>query len=106
MVGDKRFRCDRVDAIVSNPLYKGVIRHGDEEYPSEHPALVSRGVWEKANAALHPATGRSRFPLYKRDKHVHILKAHLMSLSARHADQIMKQTTHNYYVGGLSPYGP
>ena len=74
VVGVKRFRCDRVDSIISNPIYKGVIRHGEEEYPSQHPALVSKDLWEDANTALHPAEGRTRSPLYKRDKHVHILK--------------------------------
>jgi site-specific DNA recombinase len=74
VVGVKRFRCDRVDAIVSNPIYKGVIRHGDEEYPSQHPALVSKDLWDRANKALHPTGERTRAEVYKRDKHVHILK--------------------------------
>ena len=48
LIGDKRFIGDRVKAIIANPIYKGVIRHGETEYPSEHPALVSAKLWEEA----------------------------------------------------------
>jgi DNA invertase Pin-like site-specific DNA recombinase len=73
VVGEKRFIGDRVGAIIANPIYKGVIKHHDAEYASEHPALVSPKLWEDANAALlNMKGGRAR--LQRRDKHVHILK--------------------------------
>lgn len=73
IVGEKRFREDRIKAIVANPIYKGVISHDDKEYPSEHPALVPAQLWAQANAAINSA-GRERADLQERDKHYHLLK--------------------------------
>jgi hypothetical protein len=54
-------------------LYKGIIKHGDKEYPSEHPALVSPKLWDEANEAIKPEKTESS-KLQRRDKHVHLLK--------------------------------
>ena len=68
-----RFTGDRVKAFIANPIYKGVIRHGDKEYPSEHPALVSEKLWQEANEALTPEKTET-VKIQQRDKHVHLLK--------------------------------
>jgi site-specific DNA recombinase len=73
IVGQKRFLGDRVKAIIGSPIYKGVIKHGNREYPSEHPALVPPKLWEEANAAMIAKQPGQR-GLQARDKHVHILK--------------------------------
>ena len=52
---------------------KGIIEHGDKEYPSEHPALVSAKLWDEANEAIKPEKTESS-KLQRRDKHVHLLK--------------------------------
>lgn len=72
-IGQKRFIGDRVKAIISNPIYKGVIKHHDSEYPSEHPAIVSARLWDEANAALESGK-HDRVRLQRRDKHIHLLK--------------------------------
>ena len=71
-VGEKRFVGDRVLATITNPLYKGMIVHNEQEYPAEHPGLVSKSLWQAANDALSHDTGIRR--MYTRDKHVHLLK--------------------------------
>ncbi len=73
IVGENRFNETRVKAIIGNPIYKGVIKHGDNEYPSEHPAIVSAGLWKEANEALHSDEQRPN-RVQERDKHVHLLK--------------------------------
>lgn len=73
IVGEKRFIGDRVKAIIANPIYMGVIRHGNKDYPSEHPALVTAKVWEEANGALNPEKDEPS-KLQRRDKHTHLLK--------------------------------
>ena len=73
VVGEKRFREDRIKAIIGNAIYKGIIVHDGKEYPSEHPALVSAELWAKANDALK--TGDCQpIKIQERDKHVHLLK--------------------------------
>lgn len=71
VVGEKRFISERITAIVTNPLYKGTIRHGEAEYAAAHPPIVSEQLWEEANKALRP---EHRQWMQRRDKHVHLLK--------------------------------
>ncbi|MFC1497166.1 recombinase family protein [Verrucomicrobiota bacterium] len=70
-VGERRFQPDKVKRLIANPLYKGIIRRGDDEYESEHVALVSKKLWEDANEAL---SKRRRKWVHRRDKHIHLLK--------------------------------
>ena len=56
---------------------QGVIKHGDTEYPSEHPALVSAKLWEEANDALQRRPDQPK-RLQQRDKHFHLLKGLLV----------------------------
>lgn len=73
VIGEKRFREDRIKAIVGNPIYKGVILHADKEYPSEHPALISPQLWDQANKAINSENGNGA-QMQERDKHNHLLK--------------------------------
>ena len=77
VIGERRFIGDRVKAIIRNEVYKGIIKHGDKEYPSEHPALVSAKLWEEANAALQRRPDQPK-RLQSRDKHFHLLKGLLV----------------------------
>ena len=77
VIGEKRFIGDRVKSIIANPIYKGVIKHGDKEHPSEHPALVSAKLWTEANESFKVDQDRPK-RLQSRDKHVHILKGLLL----------------------------
>ena len=72
-VGGKRFRSDKIKQIVANPLYKGFVRHRDQEYTGEHEGIVSPKLWDKANGALNR---RHLEPVAERksDKHQAVLK--------------------------------
>ncbi len=73
VVGDKRFVSGRVQEMIANPIYKGIVINGDKEYPSEHPAIVSPQLWQAANEALRPKEKEGPIFLHQ-DRHVHLLK--------------------------------
>ncbi len=55
-VGGKPFRADALRGLIRNPIYRGTIRFGSDEYQGLHLPLVSRETWDLANAAVaHPA---------------------------------------------------
>ncbi len=72
-VGDKRFIGYRVQAMIANPIYKGMVLKDGKEYPSEHPAIVSSQLWRQANDALKPREREGPIFLHQ-DRHVHLLK--------------------------------
>lgn len=72
-VGENRFIGYRVQAMIANPIYKGIVIKEDKEYPSEHPSIVSPELWQAANDALRPKEKEGVILLH-RDRHVHLLK--------------------------------
>lgn len=74
-VGANHFRSDGLRLILANPIYRGCIRFGGEEYAGRHEALVASEIWERANAAITKLSPRERPPfIVERDRHGHILK--------------------------------
>ncbi len=73
-VGGKRFRSDKIKQLVANPLYKGVVRHRDQEYPGEHAGIVSPKLWEKANESLNKRELKPAPAVRQSDKHQAALK--------------------------------
>lgn len=47
-----------IGKIVTNPLYKGLIKHKGEEYPSAYPTIVPEDLWERANTVRSSAARR------------------------------------------------
>ena len=72
-VGDKRFIGYRVQAMIANPIYKGIVIKDGTEYPSEHPSIVSPHLWREANDAIEPKEKEGPIFLH-RDTHIHLLK--------------------------------
>ncbi len=73
-VGGKRFRSDKIKQLVANPLYKGVVRHRDQEYPGEHAGIVSSKLWDKANESLNKRELEPAPAVRQSDKHQAALK--------------------------------
>jgi len=71
-VGENRFNEDFIKKIIMNPLYKGFVHLGGEEFKGEHQALVSPQIWKRANKLMKPITPRKI--VYAKDDHVHLLK--------------------------------
>jgi site-specific DNA recombinase len=73
-VGGKPFRIDTIRRLIQNPIYRGVIRSGNDEFQGQHAALVDANVWERANAAVAESKRVPRNPLRDRDKNSNLLK--------------------------------
>jgi DNA invertase Pin-like site-specific DNA recombinase len=51
-LGGKPFSRGNLYALLSNPLYKGEVRHGKQRYTGQHQAIVEMVVWDQVNSAL------------------------------------------------------
>jgi hypothetical protein len=50
--GGVPFRTDRLRALVRNPMYKGMVVHGDVTAKGLFPALLPEALWAAANKKL------------------------------------------------------
>jgi DNA invertase Pin-like site-specific DNA recombinase len=73
-IGNRLWRSDTLRLLINNPLYRGVVRYAGTEYSAQHEPLVSRGVWEQANAASQQTQTRPADVIVERDRHGHVLK--------------------------------
>jgi DNA invertase Pin-like site-specific DNA recombinase len=73
-IGQRRFRSDGLRMMVTNPIYRGVIRYAGQEYPGRHEALVTSDTWEQANAAVAKFIRPAPAIKLEQDKHFHLLK--------------------------------
>ena len=73
-VGNRLFRSDGIRLMIANPLYRGAVRYGGNEYPGQHEALVTPELWERANAATRETQVRPVDLIAERDRHLHLLK--------------------------------
>ncbi|MDX2276951.1 MAG: recombinase family protein [Hyphomonadaceae bacterium] len=46
-------------AVLTNPIYRGVIRHKGKEYPGQHPAIIDQQTWAAAQAMMAPPGSRA-----------------------------------------------
>jgi site-specific DNA recombinase len=73
-VGGKPISFDLIRQIITNPVYKGCLRYGDELYEGNHDAIVPRDLWDTANALLRQRVRGRRFSDRTADGHVHLFK--------------------------------
>lgn len=52
VTGGKRYRIENVLTILRDPIYKGLLIHKGEDYPSAAEAIVSVETWDKVQIAL------------------------------------------------------
>jgi site-specific DNA recombinase len=52
----KHFLRGPLYTILRNPLYLGLLRHKAQIYPGEHPSIVDRATWDKAQSLLDQNT--------------------------------------------------
>ena len=58
--GGVAFSRGQIHKILTNPIYRGLIRHKDNVYPGAHPAIVDEILWDRVQAQLHLASSRRR----------------------------------------------
>ncbi len=73
-VGGNPFRSDHVQKIIRSPIYTGRVRLHGEEFAGKHEPIVSRELWERANAAVAKPVETPRRIELASDKHFHLLK--------------------------------
>jgi DNA invertase Pin-like site-specific DNA recombinase len=74
MVGVKRFRSDGLRLMITNPIYRGVIRYAGHEHAGRHERLVTDDLWEKTNAVVVKTVRPVQTLKPDQDKHFHLLK--------------------------------
>lgn len=50
----------QIHAALTNPIYRGLIRHKQNTYPGLHPAIIEDDLWTKVQTKLQNASGRRR----------------------------------------------
>lgn len=58
----------RVDDMLTNPFYVGIIRWDGREYPGRHETFISRQLWDKVQQKMHsgrPVVYKKHNPLFK-----------------------------------------
>ena len=56
---NNRVHISRISHIINNPIYYGHFRHAGEIYEGRHESIISKELFDKANAVLH---GKGRKP--------------------------------------------
>ena len=46
--------------LLTNPVYRGQIRHKAEVHPGQHPAIIDDALWQRVQAKLQQASQRER----------------------------------------------
>ncbi|MBL4874818.1 MAG: recombinase family protein [Rhodobacteraceae bacterium] len=62
-VGGHHFGRGHIYQILANPLYAGRIRHKNQVYDGQHPAIIDKENWDKVQANLEMQAGRNRLKL-------------------------------------------
>lgn len=50
----------QIHKILTNPVYRGQIRHKDRVWPGRHPAIVDQALWNRVQEKLQAASRRGR----------------------------------------------
>ena len=58
--GGTLFSRGQAHKILTNPVYRGLIRHKDKTWPGTHPAIVDADLWEQVQDRLQAASARRR----------------------------------------------
>lgn len=74
VTGGKRFRIEQILTILRDPIYKGVLIHDGEVYPSAAESIVSEEIWAKAQVVLDRRPQKKEGVIQERDKNFLPLK--------------------------------
>ncbi|MDG4649351.1 recombinase family protein [Roseibacterium sp. SDUM158017] len=58
--GGLPFSRGQIHKLLTNPVYRGLIRHKDKTWPGLHDAIVDQDVWDRVQAKLQDASARRR----------------------------------------------
>jgi hypothetical protein len=58
--GGRPFSRGQIYHLLTNPIYRGVIRHKTQTFPGLHPAIIYQDLWDKVQQQLTSASARKR----------------------------------------------
>ena len=58
--GGGDFSRGQIHKILTNPAYRGLIRHKDKTFPGTHPAIIDDALWNAVQDRLQSASARRR----------------------------------------------
>ncbi len=58
--GGASFARGQLHHLLTNPVYIGRIRHKDQSYPGQHPAIIDDALWQEVQDKLIAASARPR----------------------------------------------
>lgn len=58
--GGGAFSRGQIHKILTNPVYRGMIRHKDKSFPGTHPAIIDDTLWDAVQARLQSTSARRR----------------------------------------------
>ncbi|WP_137701880.1 recombinase family protein [Marimonas lutisalis] len=58
--GGGRLSRGQIHKVLTNPVYRGLIRHKDQSFAGKHPAIIDADLWEDVQCALQAASARRR----------------------------------------------
>ena len=58
--GGTPFSRGQIHHLLTNPVYRGQIRHKDKVWPGQHPAIIEDALWSEVQAKLQAARARPR----------------------------------------------
>ncbi len=58
--GGTVFSRGQIHRVLTNPVYRGLIRHKDKTWPGAHLAIIDEGLWDKVQGKLQSASARRR----------------------------------------------
>jgi len=58
--GGSAFSRGQIYKILTNPVYRGRIRHKDKTYPGAHDPIIEEPLWDRVQAQLQAASARQR----------------------------------------------
>ncbi|MFN4155121.1 MAG: recombinase family protein [Paracoccaceae bacterium] len=111
--GGLPFTRGQLHYLLTNPVYIGRIRHKDQTYPGQHPAIIDESLWETVQAKLLAAgarpRGRTATPFDPRvltgklrdETGDHLTPTH----TRRHGRRFAYYVSHRLIAGGTDPSG-
>ena len=58
--GGTPFSRGQLHAMLTNPIYRGLMRHKDKVWPGLHPAIIDEDLWNDVQVKLQAASARRR----------------------------------------------
>ena len=97
--GNRPFSIGHLRSILQNPIYIGEVRHKDERYPAQHPAIIDREQFDRVQALISSRARKHRMRIGA--EHINLLSGllfdqHGQKFTSAHSSK--QGIRYRYYV--------